>query len=63
LTGTNALAYSSAASVTEEKCFITLAPQFSKRIIGGEKAKFAELPWQVRITFSILYWVGGNQPI
>jgi hypothetical protein len=32
----------------EPECGITKHRQFSKRIIGGEKAKFAELPWQVR---------------
>ena len=32
--------------------------QFSKRIIGGEKAKFSELPWQVHIRISS-YQCGG----
>jgi hypothetical protein len=31
----------------EPECGITKHRQFSKRIIGGEKAQFAELPWQV----------------
>ena len=33
----------------EPECGITRHRQFAKRIIGGHKAKFAELPWQVRI--------------
>ena len=36
----------------EPECGITKHRQFSKRIIGGHKAKFAELPWQVRNTTS-----------
>ena len=32
----------------EPECGITRHRQFAKRIIGGHKAKFAELPWQVR---------------
>lgn len=32
--------------------------QFSKRIIGGEKAKFSELPWQAHIRISS-YQCGG----
>ena len=31
----------------EPECGITKHRQFSKRIIGGDKAEFAELPWQV----------------
>ena len=32
----------------EPQCGVTKHRQFAKRIIGGKKAKFAELPWQVR---------------
>lgn len=32
----------------EPECGITKHRQFAKRIIGGHKARFAELPWQVR---------------
>ena len=31
----------------EPNCGLTPQNAFSKRIIGGERAKFAELPWQV----------------
>ena len=31
----------------EPECGITRHRQFAKRIIGGQKSKFAELPWQV----------------
>ena len=33
----------------EPECGITRHRQFAKRIIGGQKSKFAELPWQVSI--------------
>ena len=36
----------------EPECGITRHRQFAKRIIGGQKAKFAELPWQVRVPSS-----------
>ena len=36
----------------EPECGITRHRQFAKRIIGGHKAKFAELPWQVRRHFT-----------
>ena len=32
----------------EAECGVTKHRAFNKRIIGGKKAKFAELPWQVR---------------
>ena len=32
----------------EVECGVTKHRAFNKRIIGGKKAKFAELPWQVR---------------
>ncbi len=32
----------------EPECGVSKHSAFSKRIIGGERAKFAELPWQVR---------------
>ena len=35
-------------SENEPECGISAQNAFSKRIIGGERAKFAELPWQVR---------------
>ena len=35
----------------EPECGITRHRQFAKRIIGGQKAKFAELPWQVSQKF------------
>ena len=40
----------------EPECGITKHRQFSKRIIGGEKAQFAELPWQVGHNFEP-FWV------
>jgi len=42
----------------EPECGITRHRQFAKRIIGGHKAKFAELPWQVHIRISS-YQCGG----
>lgn len=42
----------------EPECGITRHRQFAKRIIGGQKAKFAELPWQVHIRISS-YQCGG----
>lgn len=42
----------------EPECGISRHRQFSKRIIGGEKAKFSELPWQVHIRISS-YQCGG----
>lgn len=42
----------------EPECGISRHRQFAKRIIGGEKAKFAELPWQVHIRISS-YQCGG----
>ena len=33
--------------INEPECGITKHRAFSKRIIGGKRAKFAELPWQV----------------
>ena len=33
----------------ELECGVTKHRAFSKRIIGGKKAKFAELPWQVNV--------------
>ena len=33
----------------EPECGVSRHRQFSKRIIGGEKAKFSELPWQAHI--------------
>jgi len=42
----------------EPECGITRHRQFTKRIIGGHKAKFAELPWQVHIRISS-YQCGG----
>merc|ERR1739848_16018 len=36
----------------EPDCGVTRHRQFAKRIIGGHKAKFAELPWQVHIRIS-----------
>ena len=32
----------------EPECGVSKQNAFSKRIIGGERARFAELPWQVR---------------
>ena len=42
--------------INEPECGITKHRAFSKRIIGGKRAKFAELPWQVSsyILFSSL---------
>ena len=37
----------------EPECGITRHRQFAKRIIGGHKAKFAELPWQVRKSLNL----------
>ena len=37
----------------EPQCGVTKHRQFAKRIIGGKKAKFAELPWQVRCFINI----------
>jgi len=42
----------------EPECGISRHRQFAKRIIGGDKAKFAELPWQVHIRISS-YQCGG----
>ena len=42
----------------EPECGVSRHRQFSKRIIGGEKAKFSELPWQVHIRISS-YQCGG----
>merc|ERR1712088_703789 len=42
----------------EPECGITRHRQFAKRIIGGQKSKFAELPWQVHIRISS-YQCGG----
>ncbi|XP_023335168.1 serine proteinase stubble [Eurytemora carolleeae] len=42
----------------EPECGISRHRQFAKRIIGGETAKFAELPWQVHIRISS-YQCGG----
>jgi len=42
----------------EPECGVTRHRQFAKRIIGGHKAKFAELPWQVHIRISS-YQCGG----
>jgi len=42
----------------EPECGISRHRQFSKRIIGGDTAKFAELPWQVHIRISS-YQCGG----
>ena len=39
----------------EPECGITRHRQFAKRIIGGQKSKFAELPWQVSNLSSILF--------
>ena len=36
----------------EPECGVSRHRQFSKRIIGGEKAKFSELPWQAHIRIS-----------
>lgn len=36
----------------EPECGISKQSAFSKRIIGGDRAKFAELPWQVRCNIS-----------
>ena len=33
----------------EPECGISKQNAFSKRIIGGDRAKFAELPWQVKL--------------
>ena len=42
----------------EPECGVARHRQFSKRIIGGEKAKFSELPWQAHIRISS-YQCGG----
>ena len=42
----------------EPECGVSRHRQFSKRIIGGEKAKFSELPWQAHIRISS-YQCGG----
>ena len=42
----------------EPECGVSRHPHFSKRIIGGEKAKFSELPWQAHIRISS-YQCGG----
>ncbi|CAB4066967.1 unnamed protein product [Lepeophtheirus salmonis] len=42
----------------DPQCGLTKHNSFSKRIIGGKKAKFAELPWQVHIRISG-YQCGG----
>ncbi|TRY75700.1 hypothetical protein TCAL_12122 [Tigriopus californicus] len=42
----------------EPECGISKQNAFSKRIIGGERAQFAELPWQVHIRISS-YQCGG----
>ncbi len=42
----------------EPQCGLSKQGSFSKRIIGGERAKFAELPWQVHIRISS-YQCGG----
>lgn len=42
----------------EPECGVTRHRQFAKRIIGGHKAHFAELPWQVHIRISS-YQCGG----
>ena len=39
----------------EPECGITRHRQFAKRIIGGQKSKFAELPWQVSNFSSTLF--------
>jgi len=44
--------------INEPECGITKHRAFSKRIIGGKRAKFAELPWQVHIRISS-YQCGG----
>merc|ERR1711910_300964 len=42
----------------EPECGVSRHGHFSKRIIGGEKAKFSELPWQAHIRISS-YQCGG----
>ena len=42
----------------EPECGVSRHRHFSKRIIGGEKAKFSELPWQAHIRISS-YQCGG----
>lgn len=42
----------------EPECGISQQNAFSKRIIGGDRAKFAELPWQVRTSDL----AGGKRP-
>ena len=40
----------------EVECGVTKHRAFNKRIIGGKKAKFAELPWQVRSEWKKMTW-------